>query len=41
VCWDCKLMKVTRHEAWQHWTEWYAPDGTRIHSKLTPPCQPI
>jgi hypothetical protein len=37
VCWDCALIKRTRHEGHSHWTEWWR-DGARISSDATPPC---
>jgi hypothetical protein len=38
VCWDCELIKRTRHEGHSHWIEWWR-DGKRIASSATPPCE--
>lgn len=41
ACWDCGLIKRTRHEVEAgrdvHWVEWWR-DGKRIRSDRTPPC---
>lgn len=37
VCQRCGLVKVTRHEGFEHWVEWWR-DGERLHSERTPPC---
>lgn len=42
-CWDCGLMKITRHESDGgrdvHWIEW-RKNGERIASDSTPACEP-
>lgn len=37
-CWDCGLMKISRHENGTHWIEWRR-NGERIHSERTPKCE--
>lgn len=38
VCWNCGLIKRTRHERGQSWTEWFR-GITEIKSVATPPCE--
>ena len=38
VCWDCELVKLTRHENGLHWTEWWR-GGERIQAERTPGCE--
>jgi hypothetical protein len=33
----CGIVKVTRHEGGEHWTEFYC-DGVKIECERTPPC---
>ena len=37
VCWNCALIKRTRHEHNQHWIEFYR-GNERIRCERTPPC---
>lgn len=36
-CWDCGLIKRTRHEEGRHWIEFHR-DGVRVEGSKTPPC---
>lgn len=42
VCVRCGLIKVSRHEPYQHWTEWWRPtpagDVERVEAERTPAC---
>ncbi len=44
VCWDCGLIKRTRHEfdgpRAVHWVEWRRGDA-RVEAARTPACEPV
>jgi hypothetical protein len=45
VCWNCELIKRTRHEGHLHWIEWWRgnvrvePAKTQLGYAKTPPCE--
>ncbi len=39
-CLVCGLVKVTRHEGSQHWTEWWFALA-KLRCDLTPPCDVV
>lgn len=40
-CWDCALMRITRHENGSHWVEWRRPGGSNFRSERTPKCEAV
>lgn len=40
-CWDCGLMRITRHENGSHWILWRWPGGEDFRAERTPKCERV